>query len=296
MDSALISVSHSKRKTEKKCGPKRDNMLSRIYKPLSKVTLFACLLGMPAIAAQIAAEPLAQVTAISATTHVVTARDLAGGRIFEFSLQNAALLRNLRVGQGVYVNFATKQVALDGRTVVGQIIEAPVGLASPAKGSSVPPRGAPASSTPLRPAALQPTIAAKTNGTIGAQQSPGGPVTLGEPTLGSVIGEPKITLLKKQENLELRHVSANVDGQQVESDIMRLTGPEAIQSAYDQGLLPESAKDALLEHAKNLDPSHRSTSSTNRSQRHGQRRTLLCQRRPRQQRWEALAVQRTARD
>src|SRR6185312_4843696 len=105
-------------------------------------------------------------------------------------------------------------------------------------------------SLPPRSPTLQPAIAPK----ISAEASTGGPSILAEPTVGSVIGQPKITLLKKQENLELRHLSANVDGQQVESDIMRLTGAEAIQSAFDQGLLPESAKDALLEHAKNLDP------------------------------------------
>ena len=232
-------------------------MLSRVYKCLSKVTLvmlFASLLGIPAVTAQVAAKPAAQITAINATTQVVTARDLASGRTFEFRLQNAALLRTLRAGQGVYANFARKQVSLDGRTVAGQIIETSAAVSSSPAGSTAP-RTASPPSMPLRPATLQPAIAPRTTGEAGTQPSPGGPSILAEPTVGSVVGQPKITLLKKQDNLELRHLSANVDGQQVESDIMRLTGPEAIQSAYDQGLLPESAKDALLEHAKNLDPS-----------------------------------------
>ncbi len=86
-----------------------------------------------------------------------------------------------------------------------------------------------------------------------AQTTAGATLNLAQPTIGSVVGQARISVTKKQENLELRHVLANVNGQQVESDIMRLTGPEAIESAFRQGLLPESARDALLEHAKNLD-------------------------------------------
>lgn len=85
------------------------------------------------------------------------------------------------------------------------------------------------------------------------QTTAGATLNLAQPTIGSVIGQARISVTRKQENLELRHVVANVNGQQVESDIMRLTGPEAIENAFRQGLLPESARDALLEHARNLD-------------------------------------------
>ena len=86
-----------------------------------------------------------------------------------------------------------------------------------------------------------------------AQSPAGTTLNLAQPTIGSVIGQARISVTRKQENLELRHVVANVNGQQVESDIMRLSGPEAIESAFRQQLLPEAARDALLEHARNLD-------------------------------------------
>jgi hypothetical protein len=195
-------------------------------------------------------KPTAQVIAVDAGAKTVTARE-ASGQTFRFVVQNPALLKAIKVGQAVYANFATKQVSLDGRTVAGQMI-APPAPALPARVTPAAPAKGVAPTVLPRSAAPSP-IAAKASGSTGDEQSAGGPVNLAPPPVASVIGQPQITLLKRQENLELRHIVANVNGQQVESDIIHLTGPQAIESAYQQKLLPEAARDALLEHAKNLD-------------------------------------------
>ena len=51
-------------------------------------------------------------TAIDANTHTVTARENSTGKMFQFKVTNAALLNSLKVGQGVYANFAASQVSV----------------------------------------------------------------------------------------------------------------------------------------------------------------------------------------
>src|SRR6266540_5443663 len=70
-----------------------------------------------------AAEPCCSITSIDQRAGVVTARETATGRVFQFRPQNAALLTQLKVGQQVYANFARAQVSVDGAapccTIVG---------------------------------------------------------------------------------------------------------------------------------------------------------------------------------
>ena len=59
-----------------------------------------------------AAAPCCGVTAIG-RDGVITAKETASGRVFQFSAKPDVATR-MRVGQDVYANFATKQVSLDG--------------------------------------------------------------------------------------------------------------------------------------------------------------------------------------
>ena len=61
-----------------------------------------------------AAEPCCSITGIDQRAGVVTARETATGRVFQFRPQNAALLNQLKVGQEIYANFARAQVSVDG--------------------------------------------------------------------------------------------------------------------------------------------------------------------------------------
>ncbi len=61
-----------------------------------------------------AAQPCCNIVAIDAKAAVVTAKDKASGKLFKFRVQDAALLRSLKVGQKVYANHATGKVSVDG--------------------------------------------------------------------------------------------------------------------------------------------------------------------------------------
>jgi Cu/Ag efflux protein CusF len=62
------------------------------------------------------AAPCCGITGIDLSAGVVTARETATGKTFQFKVENAALLKSLKAGQGVYANFGTHQVSVDGIT------------------------------------------------------------------------------------------------------------------------------------------------------------------------------------
>src|SRR2546427_250626 len=73
------------------------------------------LLCMTLLASQAkAADPCCFITAINQQTGIVTARVNATGQTFQFKVTNQALLKSLKVGQGVYANFQTQKVSVDG--------------------------------------------------------------------------------------------------------------------------------------------------------------------------------------
>src|SRR5207237_8426000 len=83
-----------------------------------RVLLGALLLAVLALAPRAeAADPCCAITAINAHTGVVTAKETATGRTFEFHVPDAKLLSSLKVGQGVFANFTSKQVSHDGQTI-----------------------------------------------------------------------------------------------------------------------------------------------------------------------------------
>lgn len=87
-------------------------MLSVMAISLTTVPLFA----------QQMAKPCCSIVSTNPATGAVAARVNASGQGFQFTLINRALTTRLRAGEGVYANFRTKQVSLDGRTVVGTIM------------------------------------------------------------------------------------------------------------------------------------------------------------------------------
>jgi Cu/Ag efflux protein CusF len=80
-----------------------------------------------------AAEPCCGITGIDARTATVTAKETATGRSFTFKVPNAALLKNLKIGQTVYANFATSQVSVDGAVPCCSIVAVSSAAAKPAE-------------------------------------------------------------------------------------------------------------------------------------------------------------------
>lgn len=69
--------------------------------------------------------PCCSITAVNAATGVVSAKVNANGEAFQFRLTDANLLKEVRVGGGVYANFTTHQVSMDGKSIVGPITSGP---------------------------------------------------------------------------------------------------------------------------------------------------------------------------
>jgi hypothetical protein len=130
------------------------------------VVLFLFGISLPLYAAN----PCCTITAVDSRTGLVTGKENASGRMFQFQAGNAGLLKLLRPGTPVYANFTAKQVSLDGRNSCCQIVGVSAGAATDA--TPVAPRTAvpatAAAPTAAKPAvqaaeALQPTaVAAKT--------------------------------------------------------------------------------------------------------------------------------------
>jgi hypothetical protein len=81
-------------------------------------------------------DPTAEITNIDFATGLATARETSTGRVFQFKFQNSALLKSVHQGQGVFVNFAMKQISLDGKSVSGSIVSMGTGNpATPAAGT-----------------------------------------------------------------------------------------------------------------------------------------------------------------
>jgi len=61
-----------------------------------------------------AASPCCEITKIDLATGVATAKVIATGQSFQFKVSDVALLHSLKVGQGVFANFKTQKVSVDG--------------------------------------------------------------------------------------------------------------------------------------------------------------------------------------
>jgi len=54
------------------------------------------------------------ITAVDARTGLVTAKETATGKSFQFKVADEKMLKTLKVGQGIYANFKTQKVSVDG--------------------------------------------------------------------------------------------------------------------------------------------------------------------------------------
>jgi Cu/Ag efflux protein CusF len=70
------------------------------------------------------ATPCCGITAIDTNTGMVTAQEHATGKTFHFKVTDTAVLKSLKVGQGVYANFAASQVSVDNLTPCCNIVSA----------------------------------------------------------------------------------------------------------------------------------------------------------------------------
>jgi hypothetical protein len=98
-------------------------------------------IGLPAYALN----PCCSVTGVNAKTGMVTAKETATDRTFQFKA-NAALLKTLSVGSPIYANFSTKQVSTNGLAPCCTIVS--LSAAKPVAASS---KIAPASATLAAP-------------------------------------------------------------------------------------------------------------------------------------------------
>jgi len=112
------------------------------------LVLFGALLccGLAATGARAQTQvPCCSITAIDRTSfsveHIVSAKVNASGAAFQFTVTDPKLLAGLHAGQGVYANFTTKKVSLDGKTMCCAITSPPQAtapLAAPPAKSTPP--------------------------------------------------------------------------------------------------------------------------------------------------------------
>ena len=86
------------------------------------------------------------ITAIDSAKRLVTAKETANGRAFQFTVPDRRLLGTLQVGHPVYANYQTKQVSLDGKKTCCTILKISTAAKQPAPGTTPV---APRSSAPL---------------------------------------------------------------------------------------------------------------------------------------------------
>jgi hypothetical protein len=62
----------------------------------------------------LAMDPCCSITGVDHRAGMVTAQNTATGQSFQFKVNNSAVLKTLKVDQGVYADFGTKEVSVDG--------------------------------------------------------------------------------------------------------------------------------------------------------------------------------------
>src|SRR5882762_6253046 len=85
--------------------------------------------------------PCCQITSIDEAAGVVTAKVNSTGQTFQFKVANAALLHSLKVGQGVFANFKTHQVSVDGVQPCCDVISTGATPIAAANGATVSSQG-----------------------------------------------------------------------------------------------------------------------------------------------------------
>jgi hypothetical protein len=60
------------------------------------------------------AKACCEIISVDARTGLVTAKETATGKSFQFKVADAKMLKTLKVGQGIFANFKTQKVSVDG--------------------------------------------------------------------------------------------------------------------------------------------------------------------------------------
>ena len=104
--------------------------------------LFGLLLLVVVLAAVApAAEPVgaAKITAVDLRTGLVTAQETASGRAFQFQVNNAALLKSLKLGQKISADFKAMTVTLPPARLGAQLVQVRILRAEPVGRPTEPP-------------------------------------------------------------------------------------------------------------------------------------------------------------
>src|ERR1700719_2827237 len=211
--------------------------------------------------------PCCTITAINASTDVITATVNATGKTFQFQVADSALLNSLKIGQGVYANFAASQVSVDNLQPCCGIVSSGV-TESAATAAGQPPNLPPDGIvTSVGTAATSAGVARQgVPQDVRTPQSAGGkPSSTGAGLAHTVPGQallspglPSVTAGTPQRlqggfqqvpsgNL-VRYGSS---GSSVNQDVVHLRGAAGIQQVTG---LPDGAKNLLLLHVNTLAP------------------------------------------
>jgi hypothetical protein len=100
------------------------------------IVAFAIVLS--AAGPAVAAEPCCVITSIDQFHWIVTAKEKSGSaRSFTFSVDDK-LINTLKVGNGIYANFKTREVSLDGKKSCCRILTGPTASSKPPANTSCP--------------------------------------------------------------------------------------------------------------------------------------------------------------
>jgi hypothetical protein len=195
--------------------------------------LTAMLMGTPGAGGAQVPPPCCTITAIDANSGVVSAKVTASGSAFHFKASTPRVLATLKVGQGVYANFTTQQVSLDGRSACCAIIAgspAPGGVATPIR----PPVVQPAVPPPPAAPAAAPGLGAAVKGTVNAFNLPSISYGTPHPPTGT-----RGTVLTRSDS---RQVVGMIGGKRTTGTVLHMRG----KTAVDQNTsLPDGAKRLL---------------------------------------------------
>ncbi len=179
------------------------------------------------------------ITAIEAGTGLVSAKVTANGNVFQFKVATPAVLASLKLGQGVYANFTTRQVSLDGRAACCAITsgpQAPIAVPGPVRAPAAVPAPAPP------PAA--PGLGAVAKGAVAQFQLP--TISYGTPHPPSATGRTNVL-----SRFDSRPVSAMVGGKSVTATVLHLRGRIAIEQAPG---LSDGVRRLLEMHVRTIPP------------------------------------------
>jgi len=204
------------------------------------------------------------ITAIDMQSGLVSAEEKATHRSFQFEVSSVPLRESLKIGQGVYANFTSLQVSLDGKNVCCKIVN----VQSASAGTTVQKDSAPGSSPtstptpgarttkPTKPTTADPkatgtpTVKPNENDTSGAIRGqaapapPPGTAAPGAPAGGTPQGRPvptlpvfshekaQVRILSQGKKWRLQTVTGTVEGRPVKEEALyHIVGKEGISES-----------------------------------------------------------------